>query len=150
MAERLYTQGYISYPRTESSRYPANYDFHSILKTHQRHSLWGNYAGALLQDGFQMPTGGIDAGDHPPISPVNCAVEAELGGDAWRLYDYIARHFLASLSPNALYQKTEFTGIGGGEIFKTSGLQLIREGFTAIMPWKVLLQFGPVLLPCRK
>lgn len=31
---------------------------------------------------------GTDVGDHPPITPVRCATEAELGGgDAWRLYE---------------------------------------------------------------
>lgn len=31
---------------------------------------------------------GVDCGDHPPITPVRCATEAELGGgDAWRLYE---------------------------------------------------------------
>jgi hypothetical protein len=39
---------------------------------------------------------------HPPITPVRAATEAELGGgDSWLIYDYVARHFLASLSGNA-------------------------------------------------
>lgn len=43
--------------------------------------------------------GGEDKGDHPPITPVRAATEAELGGgEAWLVYDYVSRHFLASLS----------------------------------------------------
>ena len=45
-------------------------------------------------------------GDHPPITPVRSATETELGGgDAWRVYDYVARHFLGSVSPDAVYRK---------------------------------------------
>lgn len=52
IAERLYTQGFISYPRTESSRYPPNYDFRSILTTHKQHPIWGAYVQGLNQEGF--------------------------------------------------------------------------------------------------
>lgn len=42
--------------------------------------------------------GGTDAGDHPPITPVRGASESELGGGAeFLIYDYICRHFLASI-----------------------------------------------------
>ena len=41
---------------------------------------------------------GSDAGDHPPITPMRPATEAELGHDAWRLYDLITRHFIATVS----------------------------------------------------
>ena len=40
---------------------------------------------------------GNDAGDHPPITPMQPASEAEVGHEAWRLYDYITRHFIATV-----------------------------------------------------
>jgi len=33
LAEKLYLQGYITYPRTESSSYPNNFDFKTIVKS---------------------------------------------------------------------------------------------------------------------
>jgi DNA topoisomerase-3 len=55
IAERLYTSGYLSYPRTESSAYPPNFDFTSILAAQGRHPVWGPYAAALLQAGVTPP-----------------------------------------------------------------------------------------------
>ena len=52
----------------------------------------------LLNQGFNKPRKGVDAGDHPPITPMKAATEAELGHDGWRLYDYITRHFIATVS----------------------------------------------------
>ena len=78
----------------------------------------------LMQDGFKRPQGGTDVGDHPPITAVAAATEAELGGgDEWRIYDYIARHFLGSLCPDCVYQKSKATLQAGGEIFTASGVK---------------------------
>ena len=41
---------------------------------------------------------GHDAGDHPPITPMRSASESELGHEMWRIYDYITRHFIATVS----------------------------------------------------
>lgn len=86
IAERLYTQGYISYPRTETSKYPDNFDLDSVLKEQSRQSNWynksecmwdylidplflsrGQYCEDLLKNGYTRPTSGTDVGDHPPM-----------------------------------------------------------------------------------
>ena len=85
-----------------------------------------------------LPQGGVDHGDHPPITPVRSASEAEVGGgDAWRLYDYVSRHFLGSISPDATFRKTVASFSAGGEQFSAAGVMPLRPGFTAVMPWKV-------------
>ncbi|TRY93578.1 hypothetical protein DNTS_005181 [Danionella cerebrum] len=78
IAERLYTQGYISYPRTETTHYPENFDLKGTLKQQANSSFWGETVKALLSEGINRPRKGADAGDHPPITPMRAASESEL------------------------------------------------------------------------
>ena len=60
--------------------------------------MWGSFVNKLLNEkGIQKPRKGADCGDHPPITPMRVASEAELGGDTWRIYSYITRHFIATV-----------------------------------------------------
>lgn len=44
VAEHLYLRGFITYPRTESTTYSANFNFNEILSQHATHPDWGYYA----------------------------------------------------------------------------------------------------------
>lgn len=59
---------------------------------------YGQYACQILTDGVNRPKKGADVGDHPPITPMKSATNVELDGDSWKIYDYIVRHFLGSVS----------------------------------------------------
>lgn len=60
--------------------------------------VWGDLAREILKSGLTPPRAGHDAGDHPPIAPMRFASSQELGHEAYRLYEYITQHFIATVS----------------------------------------------------
>jgi DNA topoisomerase-3 len=68
-AEGLYTSGYISYPRTESSAYPPGFNFQEVLVELRRSPLFGDYAGGLLAAGYAAPKVGRSLSLFPSPSP---------------------------------------------------------------------------------
>ncbi|XP_021888952.1 DNA topoisomerase 3-beta isoform X1 [Carica papaya] len=135
LAERLYTQGFISYPRTESTAYPSSFDFKGALRAQTDNPIWGDYVRGLLAEDFCKPRLGTDAGDHPPITPMRSATEDILGKDAWRLYQYVCQHFMGTVSPDCKYIRTKVEFSIGGESFYCTGQRVTFPGFTSIMPW---------------
>ncbi|KAI8330027.1 DNA topoisomerase [Blakeslea trispora] len=135
LAERLYMQGYISYPRTETSKYPENFDLNSVLREQSAHPDWGHYCADLLTNKYDRPSGGTDSGDHPPITPTRIAYEGDLPGNAWRLYDFIVRTFIGSLSSGMKYSTTSVSFEVGGEMFECKGIKMLSPGFTSVMHW---------------
>lgn len=71
---------------------------------------------------------GHDAGDHPPITPMRPASRDELDGDSWRIYDYVVRHFIATVAHNCKYQSTTIYFNIGEEKFSFSGKKLLDPG----------------------
>jgi len=51
---------------------------------------------------------------------------------AWRLYDFIARHFIASLSPDCRYTAQRATLSIAGERFSVSGQVVVTAGWTTV------------------
>ena len=135
IAERLYLSGYLSYPRTESSAYPKSFDIPGTLSQQVGDNRWGNYVRNLLAVGPTKARGGVDMGDHPPITPVREGVG--LSGDMARVFDLVVRHFIASVSPDAVWRSTrvdfhiERLGDKGG--FTLRGKELVSPGFLEIL-----------------
>ncbi|CAK0893421.1 unnamed protein product [Prorocentrum cordatum] len=105
-AEHLYTTGYISYPRTDRVHQVPRFVRHGRGKT----------ASYILNNNpmIRPPTSGHDAGDHPPITPMRCAPRGEITkGKEWKLYDYIARHFIASLMDDFQYVEHQMVVVVG-------------------------------------
>lgn len=60
------------------------------------------------------------------------------GGDTWRLYEFICRHFLGSLSRDCTIKSTKLVLKIKDETFTANGVSVVDPGFTAIMHWRAV------------
>lgn len=70
----------------------------AVVKQQQNSSEVGKEVANILANGINRPRTGHDAGDHPPITPMKLAHRHEMDNDMYRIYSYIVRHFLATVS----------------------------------------------------
>lgn len=131
VAERLYLQGYITYPRTETNRYPSAFDLRSVLSSLSHSQHWGKEASGALEscDSNKPRTDGKDMGDHPPITPVRLAHQSDLDHDMWRVYELVSRHFIATVSKDCKFKKIKASIEIGYERFSLVGRRVVDPGF---------------------
>ena len=111
-----------------------------VLRQQQNSSDWGSDVKELLSKGLNKPRKGHDAGDHPPITPTRAASRDQFDTDTWKIYDYVVRHFIGTVSYNCKYQSTTVNIKIGSEDFSFTGKKLTDPGFTAVMTWQALTQ----------
>lgn len=153
-AEKLYSAGFLSYPRTETTRYDQSFDASALLREHLSHPEWGKTASYLLRSKYQKtrraPSRGKDAGDHPPITCLKSATRNDVGGGAeWRVYEFVARNLLGSLSDElAFTRQSAKLQLAHGEsdtstetYFKLENVKVDSLGFAGACPW-VLRDIG--------
>ena len=126
--EKLYNKGFISYPRTETNVFNPTINLKKFVQELTKSEVMGDFANKVLSgEMFKGPRNGKqDDKAHPPIHPVKVAYKNELGLDEWRIYELVARHFLACISKDAVGSETKVECFIGGEYFHTKGL-IIEE-----------------------
>ncbi|MDO5329255.1 MAG: DNA topoisomerase I [Coriobacteriia bacterium] len=130
IAESLYMGGYISYPRVDNTVYPKSLDLKETIK---KLDIEPEYCQKLLAKDLVPTRGKKETTDHPPIYPTGPA--KDLSGADLKLYNLIARRFLATLSEPAIVQGTKITLDVNGENFVAKGDILQTPGFRAVYPY---------------
>ena len=133
IAERLYLQGFLTYPRTETTSYPKNFDFKYLVQNLAGYSdsRISNFAKNLLTKGKMNPKKGKDHGDHPPITPTS-NIPSNLSGVDGLIYEYVSSHFLASIASDTKYQEKTYSCTLGKINLSFSEKKLIEPGFKEI------------------
>ena len=136
IAEDLYTDGYISYPRTDNTVYPRSLDLREVLGYLTDVEGVGKHAGRLLEQEELSPTRGKkETTDHPPIYPTSHATKDSMRDDQWRIYQLVVRRFLATLSEQAKTLRTTLRFDSGGEPLVTGGTVVTDEGWLGVYPY---------------
>ncbi len=135
IAEDLYTNGYISYPRTDNTVYPPSLNLASILEQ-LRDSPFKEEAEELLAQERISPTRGKTlATDHPPIHPTAAATKEQLKGDRWKVYELVVRRFMATVAWSAVQENREAHLDIAGEPFRANGRHYLDRGWKRFYPY---------------
>ncbi|WP_455137593.1 DNA topoisomerase I [Thermophilibacter sp.] len=136
LAESLYMDGLISYPRVDNTVYPKSLDLRDCVRTLSTVPAYGKVCHDLLAaEKLTATRGKQETTDHPPIYPTAAASPDKLEPAAWKLYNLIARRFLATLMGPATIEGTKVTIDVAGEPFTVSGSVLVDAGFREAYPY---------------
>ncbi|MFA5614334.1 MAG: DNA topoisomerase I [Methanoculleus sp.] len=135
IAEDLYMNGYISYPRTDNTVYPKSLDLNAILNT-LKGGVFDADIAWVQKNRRPVPTRGKkESTDHPPIHPTGAATREVLGQDRWKVYELVVRRFLATLSPDATWATIRCTFDASGEPYAATGSRLLSAGWRQVYPY---------------
>jgi DNA topoisomerase-1 len=146
ISEKLYNNGFITYPRTESSHYIYK-DLTPLAEKFYEHQVYGSIARSCVESGTaKKPSKGRFTKDHEPITPVKAVTEKEIseaikGSDfennlAWRIYDYVVRRFFSTISKDGTLNIIVTAIEVEGEEFNHQGQNVKEQGFLEIFPYK--------------
>lgn len=131
IAEELYLETLISYPRTNSQKLPKTINYKQIMNDLSKQS-YKNLIDELLKEtkGILNPIQGKeDDPAHPAIYPTG-EMPKKIFGDYLKIYDLIVRRFLSAFSKDAILGKS-FVALSDNKNrkYKAEGLVVLDEGW---------------------
>ncbi len=128
IAEHLYVNGFISYPRTDNTVYPQTLDTKGIISSFLN-TEFHEYAQKLLSGKLTPTRGKKETTDHPPIHPATPAGRNELKEDEWKVYELVVRRFFATFAGETRWETMSVVVDINGEEFGATGARLIDAGW---------------------
>jgi DNA topoisomerase-1 len=131
-AETLYLGGLVSYPRTDNTVYPKSLDLRAVAEMLSGYAPVAAAARSVVaRERISATRGGKRTSDHPPIYPVGVPTTA-LQGDEAKVYDLVARRFLATVMDPAEVEGQKLEVRIGSQRFAARGSRVARPGFLVV------------------
>ena len=138
-AQRCYeAHKLLTYPRTDSRCLPNDYraTVDQVLQAFSADGPFQAEASALVERGLENVERTFDdakVSDHFAIIPTGKVPDATLSGDDQRLFDLVARRFLANFHPPAVWTRVERVTDVAGESFRSRARTLDEPGWRAVI-----------------
>jgi len=146
IAQRLYLDALISYPRTSSQKLPPIIDYRKILNSLKRQSGYKRLASKLLKKEELKPREGAKQDPaHPAVYPTGNLPEKPLGIPEKRVWDLIVRRFMAVFGEEALKESLKVRLEVNNNAFFLRGRRILKEGWMEF--YKPYVRAEEVLLP---
>lgn len=130
VAEKLYLNALISYPRTSSQKLPPDIDYQSILRGLSGIQGFDSLVGELLNSKRLYPVQGYkDDPAHPAIYPTGEKPGTHIIGPEARLLDLVIRRFLATFADPALRESSKIELAHDKHRFLMHASRLVRQGW---------------------
>lgn len=131
LAEDLYMDGFISYPRTDNTVYPESLPLKETIAALVKVEDFSQ--AAYLLDAPLNPTRGKKEDQaHPPIYPTQAVYPSALPEDKRRVYELIVRRFLATFAGPMISESTRADIAIGGETYFVRGKVVLDPGYAGI------------------
>ncbi len=142
VAEKLYQNALISYPRTETEIFKPGLDLRDLIDRQRGDPRFASFCGDLLDKpahdprSFCQPRAGKrDDEAHPPIHPTGDG--SSLTDPRQKaIFELVTRHFLACCAKDGVGRQTLVDADIGGEKFEARGLIIDQRGWLDIYRWE--------------
>ncbi|MGD9130813.1 MAG: DNA topoisomerase I [Candidatus Bathyarchaeota archaeon] len=146
IAQRLYLDALISYPRTSSQKLPPIIGYRKILSSLKRQFGYKKLASKLLEKEELKPREGAKEDPaHPAVYPTGNLPKKPLGVPEKRIWDLIVRRFMAVFGEAALKESLKVHLDVNGHSFFLRGRRILKEGW--MQYYKPYVRAEEVLLP---
>jgi len=146
IAEKLYLQALISYPRTSSQKLPPSIGYIKIVTGISKIGRYGHLALRLLSKSQLKPNEGVKTDPaHPAIYPTGLQPRQKLTGLEFKVYDLIVKRFLATFGEPAISRHIDIKIAVNDHTFRAQARVPVYEGW--MMFYKPYAKMEQLVLP---